>query len=65
VIGVRHPSGAAPVPSEAKPLFRPEALRPRLAAFTLPSRVDALRPKLAHWAGLLGTDRGDAIKITR
>jgi len=62
VIGVRQPSGAAPVPSEAKPLFRPEALRPRLAAFALPPRVDGLRPKLAHWAGLLGTDGGDAFK---
>src|SRR5947209_126431 len=31
----------ASVPSEAKPLFRPEALRPRLAGFALPPRGGA------------------------
>jgi len=50
------------VPSEAKPLFRPEALRPRLAGFSLPPRVDALRPKLTHWAALLGAESGDAFR---
>ena len=35
------------MPLEAKPLFRPDVLAPRLTAFTLPADVAAARPKLA------------------
>jgi hypothetical protein len=49
------------VPADAKPLFRPEAVRPHLAAFRLPDRVAALRPTLANWAGLIASGRVDAL----
>ena len=48
------------MPVEAKPLFRPEVLRPRLAAFRPPeAQADAARAKLARWADLLATGRAD------
>ncbi len=47
-----------------KPLFRPEALRLRLAAFHLPAAAIAARPKLAHWAKLLGSKQADSMKET-
>lgn len=50
------------MPVEAKPLFRPDVLRTHAAAFALPAHVDAFRPKLAHWADLLGSGRGDHFK---
>ena len=46
------------MPIEAKPLFRPDVLRTHLAAFELPSHIDAFRPKLKHWADLLASDNG-------
>jgi hypothetical protein len=49
---------------EAKPLFRAEALRPRLAGFILPTAVADARGKLAHWATLLSTKRADSLKET-
>ncbi|MEX0714653.1 MAG: hypothetical protein WD278_20110, partial [Pirellulales bacterium] len=50
------------MPVEAKPLFRPDVLRPHLAAFQLPPRVEAMRPKLAHWSSLIDTGRIDGFK---
>ena len=50
------------MPVQAKPLFRPDVLRSHLAAFELPPRVGALRPKLEHWAELLASGRADAFK---
>ena len=47
-----------------KPLFRPEALRPRLAGFHMPAAAVAARPKLAHWAKLLGSKQADGMKET-
>jgi hypothetical protein len=47
-----------------KPLFRADALRPKLATFVWPPEVEAARPKLAHWAGLLGSGQADAKKET-
>jgi hypothetical protein len=52
------------MPADAKPLFRPEALRPKLAGFTLPASAEAARPKLADWAALLGSPGADALKET-
>jgi hypothetical protein len=43
------------VPVEAKPLFRPDVLRPYLAAFPLPERVQAHRPALARCAELFAS----------
>jgi len=48
------------VPVEAKPLFRPEVLRPRLAAFRPPEAGAPARAMLARWADLVATGRADA-----
>jgi hypothetical protein len=37
------------LPVEAKPLFRLDALRTKLAAFTLPATAASAQQKLAHW----------------
>lgn len=50
------------LPAEAKPLFRPDALRPRLDAFSLPTRVEALRDKLKRWADMLISARAETLK---
>ncbi|HEV2969253.1 MAG TPA: N-6 DNA methylase [Pirellulales bacterium] len=49
------------MPLEAKPLFRPDVLRGHLSGFMLPPRVESLRPKLANWAELIGSNRIDAL----
>ncbi|HEX6960634.1 MAG TPA: hypothetical protein VF175_02110, partial [Lacipirellula sp.] len=45
------------MPVEAKPLFRPDVLRPHVDAFTLPPHVEHFRPKLEHWADLIRAER--------
>lgn len=50
------------MPVEAKPLFRPDVLRPHLSAFQPPAHVEAVRPKLRHWAALMASRRADAFK---
>jgi hypothetical protein len=45
------------VPFEAKPLFRPDVLRTHLSGFKMPDRVQALRPRLDHWADLIASHR--------
>jgi hypothetical protein len=45
------------MPVPPKPLFRPEALRPKQSAFALLPSTAAARDKLANWAQLLGTDK--------
>jgi hypothetical protein len=50
------------LPVEAKPLFRPDVLRPRLAAFTLPPQISALRAKLQQWSDLFTSRQGDSLK---
>ena len=50
------------MPVEAKPLFRPEVLRPLLAAFRLPDDPSASRTTLARWAKLLSTGQADSYK---
>jgi hypothetical protein len=47
------------MPVEAKPLFRADVLRAHLAAFPLPGNIDAFRPKLAHWAELLASEKAN------
>jgi hypothetical protein len=56
------PAEGIALPVEAKPLFRPDVLRAHLDAFSLPDRVDALRPQLADWAALLGSARVNQFK---
>jgi len=48
------------VPVEAKPLFRPEVLRPLLATFQLPDASSTTRATLARWAKLLSSGQADA-----
>jgi hypothetical protein len=50
------------VPVEAKPLFRPDVLRPRLAGFHLPGDAAAARDTLGRWAGLLWSPQADTLK---
>ena len=50
--------------SAQKPLFRPEALQPKLRSFHLPPRVQAARKKLAIWAAKFDTDKLDRLKET-
>jgi hypothetical protein len=52
------------MPTAAKPVFRPEALRPKLSAFTVPPAAATARIKLAHWTKLLGTKQAEAMKET-
>lgn len=50
------------MPVEAKPLFRPDVLRPQLATFHLSERVKAARPKLVKWAEFVGSGEADKKK---
>ena len=50
------------MPVEAKPLFRPDVLRPQLATFTLPVRVTEMREVLGRWAELLASPQADTLK---
>lgn len=50
------------MPVEAKPLFRPDVLRPQLAAFRLPERAAEMRAVLGRWASLLGSVQADTLK---
>jgi hypothetical protein len=45
------------MPLEARPLFRPDTLRPHLTGFALPATVEPLRPKLKGWADLIELTR--------
>lgn len=50
------------MPVEARPLFRPDVLRPHLAVFPLPPHVEGLRHSLEHWAELLASGKADDFK---
>ena len=52
------------MPADPKPLFRPDAVRPRVKDFAPPATAVAGRGKLARWAGLLGSKAGGAKKET-
>ena|ERR1051326_4103000 len=52
------------MPIDAKPLFRPDALRPRLGAFALAPATTTIRPKLHHWHDLLKSRAADKLKET-
>ncbi|MGL6096852.1 MAG: hypothetical protein ACRC7O_13780 [Fimbriiglobus sp.] len=55
----KFPPRGSPVTTIEKPLFRPEAIRPKLKAFTPPPAAVAARPKLAAWAGKLAAGKLD------
>lgn len=48
------------MPVEAKPLFRPDALRPHLKSFQVPDSVEAKRHLVQKWAELLSSAQGDS-----
>ncbi|MEE8585931.1 MAG: hypothetical protein V3T83_13875, partial [Acidobacteriota bacterium] len=50
------------MPFEAKPLFRSEVIRSRLAAFELPAHIDALGEDLAGWAERVRSPHGRQLK---
>lgn len=50
------------MPVDAKPLFRPDVLRPYVDAYTLRPHIEHFRPKLEHWADLIRTERIDAFR---
>ena len=52
------------MPTDAKPLFRPEALRPKLSAFSLSAAAANARPKLANWMDLLSSQAAERLKET-
>ncbi len=52
------------MPADVKPLFRPDALRPKLAGFNVPPAAAAARQKLAAWVTLLASDAGKKRKET-
>jgi hypothetical protein len=52
------------VPVEAKPLFRPEVVRPLLAGFRLPQAMEPARERVSKWAEMLSSGRADQFKET-
>ncbi|HVK07290.1 MAG TPA: hypothetical protein VM597_00800 [Gemmataceae bacterium] len=52
------------MPATAKPLFRPETLHQKLAAFSVPPAAAAGRAKLGRWADLVEGPGGLALKET-
>ncbi|HEY7314655.1 MAG TPA: N-6 DNA methylase [Gemmataceae bacterium] len=50
--------------TEIKSLFRPDAIRPKLAGFVLPSHVESASRKLADWSNLLGSKQAEGMKET-
>lgn len=50
------------MPVEAKPLFRPDVLRPHLQAFKLPENFDATKETFGRWARLLTSRNADKLK---
>jgi hypothetical protein len=50
--------------TEIKPLFRPDALRPKLIHFLLPARCESASQKLTSWSELLGSKQAEQMKET-
>jgi hypothetical protein len=49
------------MPLDAKPLFRPDVLRPHLAGFNLPEPVESLQAPLRKWAEMLSSAQADKL----
>jgi hypothetical protein len=52
------------MPADAKPLFRLDALRARMSAYTMAPAVAGARPKLGNWTDLLASKRAETMKET-
>lgn len=52
------------MPTEAKPLFHPAALRDAMKSFALPAAATAARPKVEDWAKQLRSKKLDTKKET-
>ena len=52
------------MPADIKPLFRPEAVRPKVTAFALPPAAIAGRAKLTAWAKFLDSGKANKRKET-
>jgi hypothetical protein len=52
------------MPTDPKPLVRPDALRPKLAAFTLSPASAGARPKLGNWKSLIHSKAAEKMKET-
>lgn len=50
------------MPVEAKPLFRPDALRPHLLAFLWPDNIDEVRRTINKWEEMFRFQRADKFK---
>ncbi len=50
------------MPVEAKPLFRPDVLRPHLQAFAWPKNLETTRAALTRWGNMLSSGRADKFK---
>lgn len=50
------------MPVEAKPLFRPDVLRPHLLSFTLPANLAEIKKTLGRWAEMCLSGRADKFK---
>ena len=50
------------MPVEAKPLFRPDALRPHLVAFPCPDHIGEIRNTIGKWAEMFRSQRADQFK---
>ncbi len=50
--------------TEIKPLFRPDALRPKLKSFLLPARCESASGALKNWSNLLSSRQAEQMKET-
>ncbi len=50
--------------TEIKPLFRPDALRPKLKSFLLPARCESASHAFTNWSNLLGSRQAEEMKET-
>jgi hypothetical protein len=53
-----HPT----MPTDNKPLFRPDAIRPKLTGFLFPDRCEASSQKLTSSSRLLGSKQAEQMK---
>lgn len=50
--------------TEIKPLFRPDAIRPKLTSFVLPARCESVSKPFTSWSNLLGSKQAEGMKET-
>lgn len=52
------------MPAEIKPLFRPNALRPKLNGYVSPAISESASANLTNWSSLLGSKQAEGMKET-